>query len=80
VSELLSNLIMSLLNIVFEFRFISRSLFGGFRWSDWVLSTFAKLPCVVAFILVALAYATCGALALAAGLCFYFLLVFICNE
>ncbi|XP_059471250.1 GPI inositol-deacylase [Neocloeon triangulifer] len=56
-------------------KFISRSLFGGFRWSEWVLGTFAKLPCAVAFLLVALAYATCGALALAAGLCFYFLLV-----
>ncbi|XP_065353841.1 GPI inositol-deacylase [Cloeon dipterum] len=56
-------------------RFISRSIFGGFRWSEWVLGTFAKLPWAVAFLLVALAYATCGALALAAGLCFYFLLV-----
>lgn len=56
-------------------RFISRSLFGGFQWSEWVLSAFARVPCVVACLLVTLAYATCGALALAAGLCFYFLMV-----
>ncbi|KAF4523660.1 hypothetical protein B566_EDAN006030 [Ephemera danica] len=56
-------------------RFISRSIFGGIHVSEWILSAFSKIPTAMAVLLVSLAYATCGAISLAVGLCFYFLLV-----
>ncbi|XP_046402288.1 GPI inositol-deacylase [Ischnura elegans] len=50
---------------------------GNSLWSEWALMSFLNFPKIVSALLIAIAFGTCGAVALLIGLCFYFL--FICK-
>ncbi|XP_068084428.1 GPI inositol-deacylase isoform X2 [Anabrus simplex] len=54
-------------------RFLARTLTGTITWSEWAFAGMAKLPVVVAALLLALCYSTCGGLSLCVGAAFYFL-------
>lgn len=59
---------------------VTKTFGGAVKLSDWFLNALHKVPCIVGVTLVCMGLSTCGGIALALGLVYYFLKVRDCGS